>query len=55
MCSVVGGEARVSEDAVMVMRLRKVFAYEHCYYAKQGIECRPKGQAETLEDLLFIR
>lgn len=49
------GESGKDEDAVMMMRLKKVFAYEHCYYAKQGIKCRPQGDNESLEDLLFLR
>jgi len=51
--SIVVGESGKSEEEVMVMPLRKVFAYEHCWYAKKGIRCTVQGAGATLEELFF--
>lgn len=49
------GESGKDEEAVMLMPLVKILAYEHCFYAKKGIRCIPPSTSETLEDLFFMR
>jgi len=54
MVSVVVGETGFTEREVRSMRLKKVFAYEHCFYAKKGVKCRPRQVGESIEDLVFM-
>jgi len=52
--SIAVGESGKNEDEVMLMPIRKVFAYEHCFYAKKGIRCRRPSDEESLADFLRI-
>ena len=53
--SVVVRESGKNEDEVMFMRLKRVFAYMHCWYVKRGVKCNVPGAdggSSELADIL---